>query len=92
MLKLFKGNHTKPLCRFMSSVNHSAPNPIYIKGGTVVNSDYQFKTNVLIKNGKIESLHVNDEKESLPPNTKVIDATGKYVIPGGIDPHTHLEY
>lgn len=27
----------------------------------------------------------------MPQGTKIIDAEGKYVMPGGIDPHTHLE-
>jgi len=26
-----------------------------------------------------------------PAGTRVIDAEGKYVMPGGIDPHTHLD-
>lgn len=28
----------------------------------------------------------------MPGGARIIDAAGKYVIPGGIDPHTHLEF
>lgn len=28
----------------------------------------------------------------VPGGVRIIDAAGKYVIPGGIDPHTHLEF
>jgi len=60
---------------------------------------------VLIKGGRIVTaaddyvadLYVEDETVTLigesldQPADKVIDATGKYVLPGGVDPHTHLD-
>lgn len=62
---------------------------ILIKNGTVVNDDCMFKADVLIKNQKIvevgNSLICNDK------NCEVLDATERYVIPGGIDPHTHMQ-
>ena len=27
----------------------------------------------------------------VPPGARLLDASGQYVMPGGIDPHTHLE-
>ncbi|WP_116133214.1 dihydropyrimidinase [Tropicimonas sp. IMCC34043] len=56
-----------------------------IKNGTIVTADLTYKADVLIEGGKIASIGsglVGDE---------VLDATGCYVMPGGIDPHTHLE-
>lgn len=42
--------------------------------------------NVLIENGKIKSVG-----DILPPTgAKVIEAQGKFVMPGGIDTHTHM--
>jgi len=56
-----------------------------IKNGTIVTADRTWKADVLIKHGKIvgigPDLHGDHE----------YDATGCYVMPGGIDPHTHLE-
>jgi dihydropyrimidinase len=56
-----------------------------IKNGTVVTADRTFKADVLFQHGKIVAigpdLHADHE----------FDATGCYVMPGGIDPHTHLE-
>jgi len=56
-----------------------------IKGGTVVTADRQFEADVLIGGERI--LRIG---EGLAGD-EVIDAEGAYVIPGGIDPHTHLE-
>ncbi len=56
-----------------------------IKGGTVVTADRQWKADVLIEGEKIAAIG-----EGLKGD-EVIDAEGAYVIPGGIDPHTHLE-
>ena len=56
-----------------------------IKGGTVVTADRQFKADVLIEGEQIAEIGENLSGD------EVIDASEAYVIPGGIDPHTHLE-
>jgi dihydropyrimidinase len=61
---------------------------ILIKGGTVVNADHQQIADVYIEDGKIQIV-APDIKEM--EGVRVIDATGKFVMPGGIDPHTHME-
>ncbi len=57
-----------------------------IKNGTIVTADLTYRADVLIQHGKIVAigpdLHGDHE----------FDATGCYVMPGGIDPHTHLEF
>ena len=56
-----------------------------IRGGTVVTADLSYKADVLVEGGRIAAIG-----QGLTGNT-VLDATGCYVMPGGIDPHTHLE-
>ncbi|WP_372838346.1 dihydropyrimidinase [Phaeovulum sp.] len=56
-----------------------------IKNGTIVTADLTYKSDVLIEGGKIAAIG-----QGLVGDT-VLDATGCYVMPGGIDPHTHLE-
>jgi dihydropyrimidinase len=56
-----------------------------IKNGTIVTADRTYEADVLIKGGKIAAIGQNLSGDH------VIDATGCYVMPGGIDPHTHLE-
>jgi dihydropyrimidinase len=58
-----------------------------IKGGTIVNADSTVQADVLIDGEQIVA--VGTGLEGTPERT--IDATGKWVIPGGIDPHTHME-
>jgi dihydropyrimidinase len=58
-----------------------------IRGGTVVNADRAFKADVLCFGDKIVAV---GENLDAPQSAKVIDATGQYVMPGGIDPHTHM--
>ncbi len=58
-----------------------------IKNGTIVTATDTFQADILIENGTIRQIG-----ENLPSNeAEVIDATGKLVFPGGIDPHTHLD-
>ena len=60
---------------------------VLIKGGRIVTAADDYVGDVYVENGTVsligESLDVSADK--------VIDATGKYVLPGAIDPHTHLE-
>src|ERR671937_1024333 len=60
---------------------------VLIKGGRIITAADDYIGDVFIDNGTVsligESLDVAAEK--------TIDAAGKYVIPGAIDPHTHLE-
>src|SRR5262245_27479061 len=59
-----------------------------IKGGTVVTAVDQNRGDVLIEDEKIALIGTNLADIHCD---KVIDATGKYVLPGGIDVHTHLD-
>src|SRR3989338_5021137 len=61
---------------------------ILIKGGTIVTADQTFKCDVYCQDGIIKQIGLNLET---PAKTEVIDAGGQYVMPGGIDPHTHME-
>jgi dihydropyrimidinase len=63
-------------------------NSILIRGGTVVNADRSFGADVLTQDGKIIAV---GENLSAPAGATVVDALGQYVMPGGIDPHTHMQ-
>jgi dihydropyrimidinase len=56
-----------------------------IKNGTIVTHDLTYAADVLIDGGRIIQIGPNLKGD------QVLDATGCYVMPGGIDPHTHLE-
>ncbi|XP_025782955.1 dihydropyrimidinase-related protein 5 [Puma concolor] len=60
---------------------------ILIKGGKVVNDDCTHEADVYIENGIIQQV---GRELMIPGGAKVIDATGKLVIPGGIDTSTHF--
>jgi len=61
---------------------------VVIKGGTVVNADRSFRADVLCDNGTVVAV---EENIDAPSGAEVIDAGGQYVMPGGIDPHTHMQ-
>jgi dihydropyrimidinase len=56
-----------------------------IKGGTVVTADLSYVADVRVDGGVITEIGQNLS------GAEVLDASGCYVMPGGIDPHTHLE-
>jgi dihydropyrimidinase len=62
--------------------------PVLIKGGTVVNENSTTLADVLCKDGKIAAVGLNLE---VPAGARIVDASNKLVVPGGIDPHTHCQ-
>jgi len=61
---------------------------ILIKGGTIVTADQTLKGDVYCHDGIIKAIGQNLE---IPKGAEIVDAAGQYVMPGGIDPHTHME-
>src|ERR1043165_495732 len=59
-----------------------------IKGGTVLSSTGAVRADVLVDGETVAALSAPGIEWQAD---KVIDATGKYVLPGGIDGHTHME-
>ena len=59
-----------------------------IRGGTVVNHDHTKRADVLVEGEQIVGVGTG---LNAPVGAAVIDAGGCFVLPGGIDPHTHLE-
>ena len=58
-----------------------------VKNGTVVTAGDRYDADVLIENGRITTI---GQGLNLPADN-VVDASGKLVMPGGIDVHTHLD-
>ncbi len=56
-----------------------------IKGGTIVDADHTYKADIRIEGETIEEIGPDLTGD------EYVDAEDAYVIPGGIDPHTHLE-
>ena len=61
---------------------------ILIKNGTVITAAGQQEADVLVVGEKVEGVLA---RGAAIQADEVIDATGKYIVPGGIDVHTHME-
>jgi dihydropyrimidinase len=59
---------------------------LVIRGGTVATASDTFRADVGIRDGRIAALG-----DDLADAKRVLDATGKLVLPGGIDAHCHLD-
>ncbi len=60
-----------------------------IHGGTIINEGRTFKGDILIQNDRIEKI-IEGGITEIPKGVKVIDATGKFIIPGVIDDQVHF--
>src|SRR5476649_3055230 len=65
---------------------------ILIRGGTVIDADRTYRADVLCADPKDGGtiLQIGLDLD-VPADTETVDASGQYVMPGGIDPHTHME-
>jgi dihydropyrimidinase len=61
---------------------------LLIQGGTVVTHDSTYRADVYCDNGVIQAVGLGLD---VPASTRVIEADGQWVMPGGIDPHTHMQ-
>ena len=61
---------------------------LLITNGTLVTADRQFLSDLRIEGGKIAA--TGSLMNTRRPGDRLIDARGKYILPGGIDPHVHL--
>ncbi len=59
---------------------------VLFKGGTVVNASGRFQADVFADGDKIKAIGTALDN----PADEVVDAKGKYILPGAIDPHTHI--
>ncbi|KUL36968.1 phenylhydantoinase [Streptomyces sp. NRRL F-4489] len=65
-----------------------------VRGGLVITAAEETHADVLIENGRIAALAASDSPAATGWTAgadRVLDATGRYVIPGGVDAHTHME-
>lgn len=60
---------------------------LLIQNGTIIKSEKTFQSDIYIEKGIITKI---DAKISPKHGDKVIDATGKLIFPGAIDPHVHM--
>ncbi|MGF7033198.1 dihydropyrimidinase [Paenibacillus mucilaginosus] len=58
-----------------------------IRGGTIVTASDTYRADLLLRDGRIAAIGVGLPAEG----AEVVDAAGLYVMPGGVDPHTHLD-
>ena len=80
------------LCLGLGQVAQAQVNAVL--GGTVVTSAQALRAEVLVEDGRVVAVvePASDLAASFVTGCdEVIDATGKLVIPGGIDVHTHLD-
>lgn len=64
-----------------------SPEKIIIKNGKIITERASFFADILIEGEKISKIDASINEDF----AKIIDASGKYIFPGGIDVHTHLE-
>lgn len=61
--------------------------PLLVKNGEIITADTRFRADIYVEDEIITRIGQNLEA---PPGTEVIDASGKFVFPGFIDPHVHI--
>lgn len=64
---------------------------LFITGGIVVNAHEAIENGDVLVSSKTGKILAVGRGLRAPDGARIIDAKGKYVMPGGIDPHTHME-
>lgn len=64
---------------------------LLIKSGLIVTATSSYKADVFVEDEKITAISSDLSVEYGKRAGEVIDAAGKYILPGAIDPHTHID-
>ena len=60
---------------------------LLIKNGTLITASETFQADILVEGEKVSQLG----RDLSAPSAQLIDASGKFITPGGVDPHTHFD-
>jgi len=69
---------------------NSSTADLAIVGGTVVTDGWSGRASVVVDDGRVQALISAESGSSEVDARRVVDATGKFVMPGGVDPHCHV--
>src|SRR5689334_20028917 len=64
--------------------------PLLITNGRIITATDDYHGDIFAAGETISRIEQSIDAKSCPPGTEVIDAKGKYVFPGFIDPHVHI--
>ena len=64
--------------------------PLLIKNGRVITATDDYRADIYCADEQITRIEKSIDESKLPKKTEVIEARGKYVFPGFIDPHVHI--
>ena len=64
--------------------------PLLIKNGRIITATDDYRADIYAADETITRIEKSIDESKLPTSTEVIDARGKYVFPGFIDPHVHI--
>ena len=59
-----------------------------IRNGRIITASDDYVADVLLQDGRV---HTIGQSIEVGPDVRVVDASGLYVLPGGVDTHVHLE-
>src|SRR5574337_2043985 len=59
-----------------------------VRGGTVVTEAGRWRADVLCRDGRVAAV---GEAVDAPAGAEIVEAGGCFVMPGGVDPHTHMQ-
>ncbi|MFN2215496.1 MAG: amidohydrolase family protein, partial [Anaerolineales bacterium] len=64
---------------------------LLIKGGTIIRAEDTISADIIVEDGKVTRLITDRDQSFEQEPDRIIDASGKLVMPGGVDPHTHFD-
>ena len=64
--------------------------PLLIQNGRIITATDDYQADIYCAGESISRIESKIDPKSLPPTTQTVDAKGKYIFPGFIDPHVHI--